>query len=98
MPKLKADELKILNILQGTQSATPLKKIKELTGLSERTIKGAIETLIFNHDIAIVARRGKTHGYYIAKNRKELENGLKEFKQQIRTSELRLRKLMSIEF
>lgn len=98
MLKLKADELKVLNILQSAQSATPLKKIKELTGLSERRIKEVIETLIFNHDIAIVARRGKVHGYYIAKSREELESGLKEFKQQIRTSELRLRKLMSIEF
>lgn len=96
--KLKPDELKILNILQSTHSATPIKKIKELTGLSERRIKEVIETLIFNHDIAVVARRGKANGYYIAKSREELENGIKAFKQQIRTSELRLRKLMSIEF
>ena len=50
-----------------------LASICQLTGMSEREVKGIVESLGDKHDIAVGARRGSPHGYFIAKSLEERE-------------------------
>ena len=43
------------------------------TGMSEREVKGIVESLGNEHDVPVGARRGKPNGYYIAQTVEERE-------------------------
>lgn len=69
----------------GRQNAVQIARLRVVTGLSERDIKGAVEGLIMRHGIAVGSSRGSDHapaGYYLIDTADELEDTCRPLENQ----------------
>ena len=97
--EMSDEERNVYNAILRGSIDNPVSRlsITDNLGLSKRRIERVVESLIYVHDIPVVSRLRKPSGYYIARNVAELNEGMKHYKQQIITSQQRVKKLMSIE-
>ena len=82
---------------RGRARPISITRLQELTGLSERTIKGVVEELVVSHRMRIGARREDPSGYFIIEDAADLEAAVKPYKAQVIAMLRRLRALESAE-
>jgi|SRR5699024_1531772 len=82
-------------IPHGQHNAITLNTIMDKVGISnKRTAYEIIEMLILKYDYVILAnRKGSNIGYFIPANEDEYRNGVKPFKQSIKSMEKRAKAL-----
>lgn len=78
---------------KGRANPLPIARLRELTGYTERQIKGVIEQLIVTHRMQIGARREDPAGYFMIQNAEDLDAAVRPYKSQILAMVRRLRVL-----
>ncbi len=82
---------------RGRGNPISIARVREVTGWSERAIKGMVEQLIVSHRMRIGARRGEPSGYFIIEDIEDQETAVGPYKAQILAMLRRLRVLESPE-
>jgi hypothetical protein len=93
---LSPEEHKVLRALLfhiGHRSALPRRDLERKSGLGERDVKEVIRNLIVTHEIAIGARRGKIHGYFLVATAEDLDVASGPLVSELREIARRLRVL-----
>ncbi len=73
---LTPEEHKVLRQLLfhiGHRSALPRRDLERRVGIGEREVKEVVRNLVVTHGVAIGARRGKDHGYFLVATPEDLE-------------------------
>lgn len=78
---------------KGREKPITIAKIKEMTKLSERQIKGVVEQLVVSHKLRIGARREEPAGYFVIQDAEDLATAVGPYKSQILAMWRRLRVL-----
>lgn len=78
---------------RGRANPISIARLHELTGLSDRQVKGIVEQLVVTHKIRIGGRREEPAGYFIIESAEDLESAVKPYKAQIIAMWRRLRVL-----
>ena len=80
----------------GIDDPITTRELRRRFGLSQRSVQNIIERLR-NHGVPVVAMKDEFHGYFIPRNREEMYQGLKAYKQQIITSQQLVHKIESVD-
>ena len=78
---------------RGRTNPISIARLREITGLSDRQIKGIVEQLVVTHKIRIGGRREEPAGYFVIESAEDLESAVKPYKAQIIAMWRRLRVL-----
>jgi hypothetical protein len=81
----------------GRENPISIAKLRELTGVGERTIKDIVEQLVVSHKVPIGGRREEPVGYFIIENAEDQAAAAGPYKSQILAMLRRLRVLESPE-
>jgi hypothetical protein len=82
---------------KGQANPIPIARLRELTGYSERQIKGTVESLIVTHRMKIGARREEPAGYFMIETKEDLAAAVGPYRSQILSMLRRLRVLDTYE-
>jgi|DewCreStandDraft_4_1066084.scaffolds.fasta_scaffold06909_17 hypothetical protein len=95
LPPTKEEVLVASLIWQRRGRGNPISiaRLRQLTGFSERQIKGIVEQLVVAHRIRIGARREDPAGYFMIETAEDLEAAVKPYRNQILAMWRRLRVL-----
>lgn len=100
MKQLNDIETRVLELISySADRPTSCEHIANTAGITERTIKKIINTLIFK-GVPILGGRGvdgKKSGYYIPRTEEERQNGLRSFTNQIKEMIKRQKALEAID-
>jgi hypothetical protein len=80
---------------KGRARPISIAKLRELTGYTERQVKGIVEQLVVTHRMRIGARREEPAGYFIIQDQADLDTAVGPYKSQIFSMVRRLRILDS---
>jgi hypothetical protein len=78
---------------RGRSNPVSIARLRELTGLSERQVKGVVEQLVTTHKMRIGGRREEPSGYFMVESAEDLDAAVKPYKAQIIAMWRRLRVL-----
>jgi hypothetical protein len=78
---------------RGRANPISIARLHEITGLSDRQIKGIVEQLVVTHKIRIGGRREEPAGYFVIESAEDLESAVKPYKAQVIAMWRRLRVL-----
>lgn len=78
---------------RGRGNPVSIARLRQLTGFSERQIKGIVEQLVVAHRMRIGARREDPAGYFMIETAEDLEAAVKPYRNQILAMWRRLRVL-----
>lgn len=78
---------------RGRGNPISIARLRQLTGFSERQIKGIVEQLVVAHRMRIGARREEPAGYFMIETAEDLEAAVKPYRNQILAMWRRLRVL-----
>lgn len=82
----------------GSERPRPRREIEQMLGMSKRSVEKAIERLVFQYGIPVVAIKQAGHnGYYLPRSEEERQDGLQAYKSQIKTSQMRVSKVESVD-
>lgn len=95
LPATKEEVLVASLIWQRRGRGNPISiaRLRQLTGFSERQIKGIVEQLVVAHRMRIGARREDPAGYFMIETAEDLEAAVKPYRNQILAMWRRLRVL-----
>lgn len=95
LPPTKEEVLVASLIWQRRGRGNPISiaRLRQLTGLSERQIKGIVEQLVVAHGMRIGARREEPAGYFMIETAEDLAAAVKPYRNQILAMWRRLRVL-----
>ncbi|GIU80160.1 MAG: hypothetical protein KatS3mg005_3398 [Bryobacteraceae bacterium] len=95
LPPTKEEILVASLIWQRRGQGNPISiaRLRQLTGFSERQIKGIVEQLVVAHRMRIGARREEPAGYFMIETAEDLEAAVKPYRNQILAMWRRLRVL-----
>jgi hypothetical protein len=95
LPPTKEEVLVASLIWQRRGRGNPISiaRLRQLTGFSERQIKGLVEQLVVAHRMRIGARREDPAGYFMIETAEDLEAAVKPYRNQILAMWRRLRVL-----
>ncbi len=95
LPPTKEEVLVASLIWQRRGRGNPISiaRLRQLTGFSERQIKGIVEQLVVAHRMRIGARREDPAGYFMIETAEDLEAAVKPYRNQILAMWRRLRVL-----
>jgi hypothetical protein len=71
-----------LFLRRGRQNAVSIARLKRATGMSERAIKGAVESLIERQRLLIGSSRMPPFGYYMISTGEEIEDTCRALRNQ----------------
>ncbi|MFB3828937.1 MAG: hypothetical protein ACE15B_19380 [Bryobacteraceae bacterium] len=92
------DELLIASLIwkhRGRQNPIAIARLRELTGFTERQIKGIVEQLVVTHKIQIGGRRQEPVGYFVVEDADDQAVAVEPYEAQIISMLRRLRVLAS---
>lgn len=78
---------------RGRDNPISIARLRQLTGFSERQIKGLVEQLVVAHRMRIGASREEPAGYFMIETAEDLEAAVKPYRNQILAMWRRLRVL-----
>lgn len=78
---------------RGRANPISIARLRELTSLSERQVKGVVEQLVVAHRMRIGGRREEPAGYFMIENAEDLETAVRPYRAQILAMWRRLRVL-----
>jgi len=94
--KPSPDEVLVASLIwrhRGRRNPIRIAKLKELTGFSERQIKGIVEQLVVTHKLRIGGSREEPAGYFIIETEEDLRVAAGPYRSQILAMLRRLRVL-----
>lgn len=72
-------------LVPGKANAISIRELKKLTGMDERSIKGAVEALRKRHNVPVGASRKPPYGYFILDTGEEIEESFNTLMSQARS-------------
>lgn len=94
--KPSPEELMVAGLIwrrRGRANPISIARLRELTGYSERQIKGIVEQLVITHRMRIGGSRQDPAGYFIVQDTADLAAAVEPYKSQILSMLRRLRVL-----
>lgn len=85
-------------IPKGADHPISTKKLRDLTGLSERSLRDAIRSLVVEYNKPIGSlRKAEKHGYFIVTESDELNVAIQPLQEQVTDMQIRLKVLHTFE-
>lgn len=86
----------LAHIPVGRKKPVPTSDLMAMFKMSQRKVQKMVEELIFIYDIPVVAVKSYPSGYYIPKDKGEVKEGLRAYKNQIATELQRVDKIENV--
>lgn len=96
--KPQPDEVLVASLIwkhRGRGNPVSIARLKDLTGFSERSIKGVVEQLVVCHRMKIGGRREEPVGYFVIEDAEDLRVAVGPYRAQILAMWRRLKVLES---